>query len=50
MRSEISRADNLKRAQGEKGIAGDEAKELRRDIWEKCLKPHGLPHPNGWEG
>lgn len=26
---------------------GDEAKELRRAIWEQCLKPHSLPHPKG---
>ena len=27
---------------------GDDAKELRRDIWDKCLAPHNIPHPKGW--
>jgi len=28
--------------------SGDEAKELRRAIWDQCLKPHGIEHPKGW--
>lgn len=29
---------------------GVDAKELRRSIWFKCLKPHEIEHPKGWFG